>query len=539
MFSSSGETFEMRGDYIKALLLSLWLWLPSLAALGTDQVQGAPAAFSVTLFSLLLLLAPLVLLARLRTYFLVLSPFALLVAPYCYLTLLYHSVPGDALISASIHSNFSLTLQVLRSVGWIVLLVPLALIAYVFMACSIAPTCRLSSETRMRLLAGLLMYAMVAMVSRVFLAHRVNLPPLFEYSTASLAYPSGLALSLQRIYNKHGELENFVSVAGRSEIGNEALLVVQVLGESLRSDHLSINGYTRSTTPFLTSLGNELLSFPDVASTANWTDGAIPALTSWPVGEASASIVQTFREAGFRTAWLSNQNGYAPANGADVLEYGVDSQDFHMRTDVNLLPMFTSFVRQAGQRQYVVLHMHGSHIPYEDRYDAASRKFVPTLRDLGIDTPLPADRQAAINSYDNTVVETDRFLASVIGELRKEIRPAILVFTSDHGENLFDDQRHLFMHTQRGPTRADIHVPLLIWMNPAYRQRFPDIAAALEANRTRKISHLQMFPTMLDIGGVTWDGRDARRSFASFRYEETSRTVQVDLKEKTVYETLR
>jgi glucan phosphoethanolaminetransferase (alkaline phosphatase superfamily) len=539
MFPSLEETFNMRGDHIKASLLAFWLWLPSLAALGTDQVQGAGAIAAVLAFSLLLLVAPLVLFARIRTYFLLLSPFALLVAPYCYLTLLYHSVPGDALISATLNSNLSLTLQVLRSVGWIVVLVPLSLLGYVLLARSITAGWRLAGETRKRLLAGMLMYVMLGMGSRLVLAHHVKLPPLFEYSTTSLSYPSGLALSLQRIYTKHGELERFVSVNGRSETGREPLLVVMVLGESLRADHLGLNGYTRNTTPLLSAMGSELLSFTDVASTANWTDAAVPAITSWPAGEKNASIVQTYKEAGFRTAWLSNQNGYPAGRSADALEYGVDSQDFHMRTDANLLPMFTSFLRQAGPRQFVVLHMHGSHIPYEDRYDAVSRIFAPTLRDLGIDTPLPADKQAAINSYDNTVVETDHFLDRVIGELRKERRPAVLVFTSDHGENLFDDERQLFMHTQRGPTRADIHVPLMVWMNPAYRQRFPEIAAALQANRTRKISHLQMFPTMMDLGGVAWDGRDRRNSFASGWHQEAPRTVLVDLIEKTDFDSLR
>jgi len=529
----------MRGNRIKASFLALWLWLPSLATLFTDQVQGAGAVFAVMAFSLMMILAPLVVLGRVRSYFLVLSPFALLVAPYCYLTLLYHSVPGDALISATINSNFSLTIQVLRSIGWSVALVPLSLIAYVLLACSISRDWRLAVEGRKRLLAGLLMYMMLGMLSRVLLGQHVKLPPLFEYSTASLSYPSGLALSLQRIYTKHIETERFVSIKGRSETGTEPLLVVMVLGESLRADHLGLNGYARNTTPLLSAMSHELLNFPDVASTANWTDAAIAVLTSRAAGEGTASIVQTYREAGFRTAWLSNQNGYAPGRSADAVEYGVDAQDFHMRTDANLLPMFTSFVRQAGPRQFVVLHMHGSHIPYEDRYEAASRKFSPTLRDLGIRTPLPGDKQAAINSYDNTVVETDRFLVRVISELRKESRPAVLVFTSDHGENLFDDERQLFMHTQRGPTRADIHVPLIVWMNPAYRQRFPHIVAALEANRTRRISHVQMFPTMMEVGGVAWDGRDPRLSIASPQFIEAPRQVQFDMKEKVDYDSLR
>lgn len=530
----------MHGDRIKASILALWLWLPSLAALSTDQVQGAGAVFALVAFSLLLLASPFVVLARVRTCFLALSPFALLVAPYCYLTLQYHSVPGDALISASLNTSLAMSIQVVRSFGWIALLVPLSLLIYIALAWSIRRDWRLERETRKKLAAGLLMYVAVALVSRSTLAHAVKLPPLLEYSTASLGFPSGLALSLQRLYTKHGDDMRFASVNGRSEIGKEPLLVVYVLGDSLRYDHMGLNGYARNTTPQLTAMAAELLTFPDVAATANWTNGAIPALTTWLLpGNRHASLVQAYQEAGFRAAWLSNQNFYPAASTADAIEYGVDTQDFHFRTDANLLPMFSSFLKQAGPRQLAVLHMNGSHIPYEERYEAAARVFTPTMRDLGIDSPKPSDKPAVINSYDNTVVETDSFLAKVIGTLRKESRPAIMVFTSDHGENLFDDERNLFMHTQRGPTVADIHVPLVIWMNQAYRERFPQVAAALQANRLRKISHYQMFPTMMEIGGVAWDGRDPHRSFASPQFRETPREVQVDIMEKVDYETLR
>ncbi|WP_028102074.1 hypothetical protein [Pseudoduganella violaceinigra] len=81
------------------------------------------------------------------------------------------------------------------------------------------------------------------------------------------------------------------------------------------------------------------------------------------------------------------------------------------------------------------------------------------------------------------------------------------------------------MNSLRPPTIADIHVPLIIWMNPAYRQR--------------KISHSSMFATMLDVGGVAWEGREPQRSVASPQFREGRREVQVDLMEKADYETLR
>lgn len=529
----------MRNDRIKATILAVWLALPSLVVVMTDQVKGPAAIFALLACSLLCLAAPLVPVARPRYYFLLLSPFALLVAPYCYLTLHYHSVPGDALISATLNTDWATSLSVLASHGGIVWLVPASLLAYLLLACSISHGWRLQWEVRKRLLAGMLTYTMLGMVGGQFLAQQLKQPPMFEYATLNLSYPSGLILSLQRILTRQVEHAQYSTVHGRSETGSEPLLVVMVIGETLRADHLGLNGYVRNTTPHLSAIRDELLNFPDVASTANWTNGALPFLASWQWrkdGRHRASIVQTFSEAGFRTAWLANQNGFSAGMSADV----VDSIAYlQQRSDANLLPLFTSFLRQAGTRQFAVLHMSGSHSPYEQRYDAASKVFAPTLGDLGIDEPQLADKQAAINSYDNTVVETDKFLSAVIDRMRGEKRPAIMLFTSDHGENLFDDERKLWMHSLYYPTRVDTHVPLLVWANPAYKQRFPDRMAALQLNRTRKLSHLQMFPTMMDLGGIAWDGRDPQLSFASPQFRESERIVQVDLSKMTDYEALR
>lgn len=522
----------MGSNVLKALVLAGWLWLPSLAVLATDHVQGYGDMLALLAFSLLLLAAPLALAPTVRQYFLLWTPLALLVGPYCYLTLVYGSVPGDALLASALHTGFGMSMQVLASFGWKLWLVPLSALLYLWLALSISSDWRLATGARKRLLAACLMIVMLAMVARQTIAHSVRLLPLLEQSTINLAFPSGLATALVRVTSER-KWDSFVSVQGRSTIGEAPMLVVLVVGESLRSDHLGINGYARDTTPMLAALGPQVLTFPDVASTANWTNHAMPAIVSHPVGKQRATLVPTFREAGFRTAWLSNQEPSAYGGSADVGEYARNAMDFHLRTDDNLLPLFTSFVRQAGPRQFVVLHMIGSHIPYEERYGAASRAFRPTLSDAGIGNPLPQHKAETINSYDNTVLETDRFLARVIAVVQQERRPAVLLFTSDHGENLFDDHRQLFMHAQAGPTRHDTHVPMLVWMNAPYRQAYPGAVAALQANRASPISHTSVFGSVLELGGVAWQGSDAHSSFASPSYTPGAREVTLDLDGRT------
>src|SRR5689334_4999333 len=98
----------------------------------------------------------------------------------------------------------------------------------------------------------------------------------------------------------------------------------------------------------LDSYGSALLSFNDAASTANYTNTAVPNLVTLPIQNSRATLVQTFKEAGFKTAWFSNQESMAYGKVADVFDYANSSFDFHLRKDTSLLPLFESFVRQAG-----------------------------------------------------------------------------------------------------------------------------------------------------------------------------------------------
>ena len=529
----------MSKNVLKASLLFLWLWLPSLAVLATDHLQTAADVVALLCFSAFVLAWALVLAARPRYAFLLLTPLALLVGPYCFLTLMYHSVPGDALLQSALRTPWIQVREVLLSFGWVVWLAPATALAYAALAWSLPHGWRLAWETRKRLLAGLLVFAMLAFCTRTFLPHALRLPPFFEYATASLAFPSNLVLSASRVLHLSQRGSDFASVGGRYKDGEAPLLVLLVIGESLRVDHLGLNGYARNTTPGLAALGPELLCFRDAVSVANWTGMAVPTMVSHPVGAKRASIVQTFHEAGFSTAWLSNHEPDAISSKADVAEHATGTQDYHLRTDAMLLPLLDSFLHQAGPRQFAVLHTFGSHIAYDERYGADSRVFRPTMSDLGIGAPRVQDKAATVNSYDNTVVETDKLLVRVIDMLRKEQRPAVMLFASDHGENLFDDERGLFMHTQSPPTRYDLRVPVFAWMNAAYRQRFPERAAGLHANLASPISHNDVFPTLLDLGSVAWRGEAPGASFAGRDFKPQRRMVYINYQDLTDFANIK
>lgn len=502
-----------------AALLFLVVWSPGLVvALGGGGLDVRERLAVLGLSFWLLAMGP-VLLGGVRLALLAWAPAMLLLPPYLYLCLAFGSPPGDALVSAALHTAPARSLEVVRGFGGWLALCAVAALAYPLAAWRVDSRWRLTGGQRRRWLAGLLGAAALSMLLKQAVPQQLSLPGFFERDTVDQVFPLNLWASVQRVQAQAQRRPVTTSINGRARAGTaeEPLHLVLVIGETVRPDHLSVYGYARDTTPGLSALRNELLLFHDVASTAHWTEAAVPGIVGRQLDERrQAGLVRTLREAGYQTAWLSNQETSSLVRDAHVADFAQGSYELLLRLDTALLPPFNRVLRQAGPRQFIALHMIGSHFPYEERYDAPSRRFTPTLGDAGVSGhPGPKFKAETINSYDNTLVALDGFLLRVIGSLRNDPQPALLVYTSDHGENLFDDERQRFMHALKDPSRADTTVPLFFWANEAYRRRWPDAFAALAARARAPVSHADLMPTLLDLAGVDADGiapQDSLRS---------------------------
>lgn len=79
---------------------------------------------------------------------------------------------------------------------------------------------------------------------------------------------------------------------------------VVVIGESARSDYMNVYGFPLPDTPFLSRTKGLLIN--GYQSTAHATNLSLPQTLGLP-GEPNNNIVSLAKQAGFRTAWLSNQ----------------------------------------------------------------------------------------------------------------------------------------------------------------------------------------------------------------------------------------
>ncbi|MBI3349823.1 MAG: phosphoethanolamine transferase [Burkholderiales bacterium] len=512
------------------MLLFALLWSPGLAvALGSGGLDSRERLAVLGLSFWLLAVGP-VLLGSIRWSLLAWTPFVLLLPPYVYLCLSFGSTPGDALVAAAMHTAPAQSLAVLGGFGgWLWGWAALA-VAYPLAAWQIDARWRWSGRRRKRWLALLLGAASLSLLLKQAAPQQLSLPAFFERDTVDQVFPLNLASSVRRVMEQARRAPRTTSLNGRPRPGSAAdpLHVVLVVGETVRPDHLGIYGYARDTTPGLGAIRDELMLFRDVASTAHWTDAAVPGIVGRAIdARRRGGLVRTLREAGYHTGWLSNQEISDLVRDADVADFSDGSYELLLRLDTALLPPFDALLRQGGPRQFIALHMTGSHFPYERQYDAQSRRFTPTLTDAGVSGhPGPGFKAETINSYDNTLVALDRFLMRVITRLKADPEPALMVFTSDHGENLFDDDRQRFMHALADPSKADTTVPLFFWANDAYRRRWPDAWASLATHTKAPVSHTDVMPTLLDLARVDADGITPQESLLSPDWRPRPRRLQ-------------
>ena len=131
-------------------------------------------------------------------------------------------------------------------------------------------------------------------------------------------------------------------------------------------------------------------------------------------------------------------------------------------------------------------------------------------------------RQTLINAYDNSIRYTDHFLAETIAYLRTlEDTSTALLYCADHGEDLIDDDRERFLHASPTTTAYQLYVASLAWFSDAYRQNFPDKAAAAEANATVPATTHALFHTMADMASIRGNYIDTGVSLVNAGYDRT------------------
>jgi glucan phosphoethanolaminetransferase (alkaline phosphatase superfamily) len=286
--------------------------------------------------------------------------------------------------------------------------------------------------------------------------------------------------------------------------------VVLIVDESVRGDHLSINGYARSTTPYLEELLRQGMlhtwGITSAGTTCSTTSGDL-ILTGMTPSE--------FPDPGYQERKLPSIFQYAKAMGYETHYLDAQKETFWLGTPddrnyvddwqpVSRFPVANLYERDALIAQRIVEIVDGSmghfiwvikrgvHYPYSSQFPAAATKWQPAQTDSSdmyeID---PGKREQLVNTYDNALkYNLDSFFRGL--DIPHRRNRNFFVYTSDHGQTLSEHgERHTHCRNSALTDPTEAAVPLcLITVEP------------LAVDTQYRASHANIFATLLDLMGV-------------------------------------
>ncbi|MGH8854672.1 MAG: phosphoethanolamine transferase, partial [Telluria sp.] len=376
------------------------------------------------------------------------------------------------------------------------------------------------------------------------LPHWATLP--FDAGIFARSWPFGLAARgidfyQERIYLAELNLRSAAFRFGAHQAGDShgPQVVVLVLGESSRFDRWSLNGYQRETNPLLAREQN-LVMLKDVVTPVSATRLSVPviisrkpAMQSLKDGFSEKSFLSAYKEAGFKTFWISNQVSFGKfdtpvsvfAKEADDVQFlnlgGFSGASNH---DAVMLEPLRRAIADPAQKLLVVLHSLGSHWNYGHRYPKEFDRWKPSLHAISKPDYTDTRLEPQINnSYDSAILYTDWFLSNVIGLLKESSLPASLLYVADHGQTLYDKSCKIAFHGHN--TQYEFHIPAFAWYSDSYRDRYPGKVEQLRRHQKSRLSTENMFHTLLDLADIRYPGERLERSFASPRFKRHKRYV--------------
>ena len=248
--------------------------------------------------------------------------------------------------------------------------------------------------------------------------------------------------------------------------------------DCLRADHLSFNGYSRETSPYLDSLyeAGRLKKYKLSTSTCSTSFcGILSMLNSKNLQGLSYlkyGIQDYLKRQGYKTnfilsgvheGWYNIKKHYG--TNIDYFVEGKDKPEFNSHDDALIVDEIKQMPEYSGDPNFFFFHFMGPHsLGYKD---SSFEKFQPIIEKSLVrkirlggynDENL---RRLYTNNYDNGVYQSDQYIKEILSILRKKgyLENAVVAIAGDHGESLGENSSYL----GHGDALTDeyINIPIL------------------------------------------------------------------------------
>ena len=514
-------------QYIRFILLFFLLLLPNLATafLSIDLNYSIVKQSGYLLMVSILILLPLLFL-KAKTYFIIEGIFSFILSSIEFASLYLNKQSTTPLfIKTILSTNFGEARELLQSFWWVVVVVIVSWILYCYLLVRIPNISLLKGKYKTFTIvfccaALLCIYIGQFCMIRHIMPTKNLRTSIAETNSCFLMkfdkiFPCNIYIGAYAWFSDTREWEKAQQRVASFRFGIQprqdltSACYILYIGESARYDHFQVNGYHRPTSPYLDTCSN-IISFSNIYAQANLTGYSVPFIltratpTNPEIIYQEKSLVEAFGEAGYQTAFIE-KNASSPfimrilntCNYHFLYSSGIDG---NANYDTEMLVN----VKEAyfDQAHMMVLHSLGSHFKYSLRYPESEAYFQPAMTTRDGYNASEANKESIINAYDNTIRYTDKALGELIDWGKSLHRPMVILYLSDHGESLWDDERKLVLHGSYQLAEAEYHIPFIIWYSNEYAAMYPNKVAQLKTNKHITQTSGIAFHTLLDIADI-------------------------------------
>lgn len=272
---------------------------------------------------------------------------------------------------------------------------------------------------------------------------------------------------------------------------------------------------------------------PRTCAAADNTNDSVPLLVSGTRPEerddanARPTMLMKLKAAGYRTSWYANNGiniglvneGVRISDGADLYWAGSSGKLREWEKDEVLVDLMKSGIEAGGSGgRAVILHIQGAHYPYVDRYP----------KQMEVLTRTEARGEEA--EYDRANAYTAKNIEKIALLLDEMDKPAFVVFTSDHGENLASDRNGLRYHMAARISQATAWVPGLVLWNKAFSATGRQGVLKTLAGRDG-LAHADLAEAFVALAGAgpAPEGRREPTTWGALSLGETKKAVSCSL----------
>ncbi len=317
-------------------------------------------------------------------------------------------------------------------------------------------------------------------------------------------------------YNDAAILKELVKLDDAEVKGSQSVradqsspIVFLHIGESVRTDHASFNGYERETMPCVRKefdAGN-VISFPKCVSFSTSTRLSVlgiltPATVLDPVIRQGSFIpylntngIQTL---GFYSS-MPKGGGYYDSSLMKITRK-LHERIFMEGYSDTLHEVVAERISGLNGDAFVMYYGEGAHVPGTCYNHNKYSVFLPDSTKMEEDI-------RRVNSYDNCLVATDAFIGNAIEALKD--KNAVYIYVADHGEMLGEDD--YWSRNADCYRRKELrHVLCFIWASKRFQAENAELWKQLKENHERLniISHDVFYHTILSLFGIQNDFYD-------------------------------